>query len=130
MIEVGMSFMTEEFVVCAYTYLVRCKVKMTLGGSSDMADGQINGYLCCLEDMFGQATPEDAERATDEKKSIFHVIDRIVAFAKPAIMAAFPTPNQNLTIECWIKIQSIIKQYTRDYVIDNFRDCMDGLQSI
>lgn len=133
MIEIAESFLTEEYIVRIYEYLTLSRIKEITGWNANMCEGQRDGYLCCLEDLFGVTDDETMERAAIEQKSIVHVVDRIVKYMQSEIQPFVQrsvNDISNYTANEIKELVKIVKDKTREYAINNFNDCLDGIRNL
>lgn len=131
MIEIAESLLTEEFIVRIYEYLTVTRTKEKMSNASGLAEGQFDGYLACLEDLFGIASDEEADKAADEEKSITHVVDRIMASMSREMDPYIKKARKGqLEFSDWMEVSKLVKEMVREYAINNWNDCVDGIKSM
>lgn len=71
--------MTEDMVIRIFEHMVICEMRKILGYLPQMQDGQQDGYLKCLIDLFGsQGFEKTLEIAYDKGKPYLSIVDDIV----------------------------------------------------
>jgi hypothetical protein len=133
MVEVAESLLTEDFIVRVYEFLAVAKVKGLLGEPM-LAEGQIDGYLQCLEDLFGRSSEEQVEKNADEGRTILGVLDRMIGYMSaaidPFIKVNNGVPARINDLDTWLRLTEVVEDNVRSYAIDNFDDCVQGIRSL
>ena len=71
--------MTGEMVVKVFEHMVICEMKKIVGYMPQMQDGQQDGYLRCLIDLFGpEGFEKSLEIAFEKGKPYLSIVDDIV----------------------------------------------------
>ena len=131
MIEIAASLLTDEFVVRIYEYLTITRVKELLGWGTDMAAGQRDGYLCCLEDLFGLAPDDELDQAMDSNKTIFDVIEQIIRILTPSLDEYIrKSRGDRLNVDDWLEVVDMTRTQVRDYAIHHFAELGHGIRSM
>ena len=110
---------TTGFVLDLYEFWTLCEVKKTIGWYKDHAEGQQDGYLFCLNHMFGTLSEAEYERALNDGKTIIHVAEKIIVNLQNEIND-FNYKDKLEYMEKWMQLREKVRTLVEQYVTDHY----------
>ena len=114
--------MTDELVVKAFTRLCDAEVKRKVGFHTDTQEGLQNGYIFCLNDVFGQVDEQTNARNYEAGKSYLHVIEQIMSEESLIRLIGDLFAKGAVEIEDILTIHRIVKRTVREFFVDHHQD--------
>ena len=101
---------TNAHVRKVFVHLVTCEVFKATHGI-EMEEGKQDGYMLCLEDLFGESGDESVDRAYEEQKDWIHIVERIATEKLSGFEFDSDCPD-----ECMKKIEAAVEEYLLDHM--------------
>ncbi len=114
--------MTDELVVKAFTRLCDAEVKKKVGFNADTQEGLQNGFIFCLNDVFGQVDEQTNVKNYEAGKSYLHIIEQIMSEQSLIRLVCDLLEKGQIEIEDILTIHRIVKCTVREFFVDRHQD--------
>lgn len=116
---------TRGHVKRIFEHLVTCEVLKTSGLDEELLEGKQEGYMLCLNDLFGQSDEDILEQSYSTHKSWIHIVERIVENDLTDLVIK----NQKDPFD-FGDVHEKVSTAVETFLLKNMQEAMESLQSI
>lgn len=117
--------LTDEIIVGIFEYLCACEIRKLLKILPNNQEGQQDGYVMCLTDLFGSVDEDIAESMYQRGKTYIHVIDRIMDTMKNHVNK---WKNEPMSVDSFTRIKEVSDNAVREYFVHNSKEMIEAIK--